>query len=167
MQRQVTDGGFQGRRNKPSDTCYAFWLVYQSYNVCTSCQTREEPCVILLLPISPTRVGGVLKIIGAYHLLNRHALREFLLTCQSPVMTETSFITTITYSDESSWFFSSLYWHSVCLLFVHQYGGFTKFPRDRIPDIYHSYYGLAALSLLDEERLEPLCVELGIISAGL
>jgi geranylgeranyl transferase type-1 subunit beta len=102
MQRQVTDGGFQGRRNKPSDTCYAFWLVYQSYNVCTSCPTREEPCVILLLPISPTRVGGVLKIIGAYHLLNRHALREFLLTCQSPVMTETSFITTITYSDESS-----------------------------------------------------------------
>jgi len=24
LQRQVTDGGFQGRRNKPSDTCYAF-----------------------------------------------------------------------------------------------------------------------------------------------
>jgi len=25
VQRQVIDGGFQGRRNKPSDTCYAFW----------------------------------------------------------------------------------------------------------------------------------------------
>ncbi|XP_072959704.1 geranylgeranyl transferase type-1 subunit beta isoform X2 [Typha angustifolia] len=27
LQRQVTDGGFQGRANKPSDTCYAFWYV--------------------------------------------------------------------------------------------------------------------------------------------
>ncbi|KAG2595640.1 hypothetical protein PVAP13_5KG088300 [Panicum virgatum] len=101
LQRQVIDGGFQGRRNKPSDTCYAFW------------------------------VGGVLKIIGAYHLIDHCALREFLLTCQSP------------------------------------YGGFTKFPHNRIPDIYHSYYGLAALSLLEEEGLEPLCVELGILSAAL
>ncbi|XP_066316148.1 geranylgeranyl transferase type-1 subunit beta-like [Miscanthus floridulus] len=101
LQRQVTNGGFQGRRNKPSDTCYAFW------------------------------VGGVLKILGAYHLIDRCALRGFLLTCQSP------------------------------------YGGFTKFPDDRIPDIYHSYYGLAALSLLEEDGLEPLCVELGILSAAL
>ncbi|XP_062199669.1 geranylgeranyl transferase type-1 subunit beta-like [Phragmites australis] len=101
LQRQVTDGGFQGRRNKPSDTCYAFW------------------------------VGGVLKIIGADHLIDHCALREFLLTCQSP------------------------------------YGGFTKFPYGRIPDIYHSYYGLAALSLLEEEGLEPLHVELGILSAAL
>ncbi|CAL4958171.1 unnamed protein product [Urochloa decumbens] len=101
LQRQVTDGGFQGRRNKPSDTCYAFW------------------------------VGGVLKIIGAYHLIDHCALRDFLLTCQSP------------------------------------YGGFTKFPHNRIPDIYHSYYGLAALSLLEEEGVEPLCVELGILSAAL
>ncbi|KAL6847905.1 hypothetical protein ACP4OV_022033 [Aristida adscensionis] len=101
VQRQVTDGGFQGRRNKPSDTCYAFW------------------------------VGGVLKMIGAYHLIDHCALREFLLTCQSP------------------------------------YGGFTKFPGDRIPDIYHSYYGLAALSLLEEEGLEPLCAELGILAAAL
>ncbi|CAL4977841.1 unnamed protein product [Urochloa decumbens] len=101
LQRQVTDGGFQGRRNKPSDTCYAFW------------------------------VGGVLKIIGAYHLIDHCALREFLLTCQSP------------------------------------YGGFTKFPHNWIPDIYHSYYGLAALSLLEEEGVEPLCVELGILSSAL
>jgi len=48
-----------------------------------------------------------------------------------------------------------------------QYGGFTKFPHNRIPDIYHSYYGLAALSLLEGEGLEPLCVELGILSAAL
>ena len=40
--------------------------------------------------ISLHRVGGVLKIIGAYHLIDHCALREFLLTCQSPVMTNTS-----------------------------------------------------------------------------
>ncbi|XP_006645500.1 geranylgeranyl transferase type-1 subunit beta isoform X2 [Oryza brachyantha] len=101
LQRQVADGGFQGRRNKLSDTCYAFWI------------------------------GGVLKIIGAYHLIDHDALRSFLLSCQSP------------------------------------YGGFTKFLHDQFPDIYHSYYGLAALSLLEEEGLEPLCTELGILSAAL
>jgi geranylgeranyl transferase type-1 subunit beta len=33
-------------------------------------------------------------------------------------------------------------------------GGFTKFPGDRYPDLYHSYLGLAALSLCStaEER---------------
>jgi prenyltransferase beta subunit len=25
LQRQGTDGGFQGRPNKSTDTCYAFW----------------------------------------------------------------------------------------------------------------------------------------------
>ena len=44
----------------------------------------------LLASISLHRVGGVLKIIGAYHLIDHYALREFLLTCQSPVMTNTS-----------------------------------------------------------------------------
>lgn len=33
-----------------------------------------------------------------------------------------------------------------------------------LPDLYHSYYGFAALSLLEEEGLKPLCVELGIIA---
>ncbi|EEC69953.1 very-long-chain (3R)-3-hydroxyacyl-CoA dehydratase PASTICCINO 2B [Oryza sativa Japonica Group] len=101
LQRQAADGGFQGRRNKSSDTCYAFWI------------------------------GGVLKIIGAYRFIDHGALRSFLLYCQSP------------------------------------YGGFTKFLYDQFPDIYHSYYGLAALSLLEEEGLEPLCTELGILSAAL
>ncbi|KAL5227028.1 hypothetical protein ABZP36_015293 [Zizania latifolia] len=101
VQRQEEDGGFQGRRNKLSDTCYAFWI------------------------------GGVLKIIGAYHFIDHGALRGFLLSCQSP------------------------------------YGGFTKLLYDQYPDIHHSYYGLAALSLLEEDGLEPLCVELGIVSAVL
>ncbi|OAY77634.1 Geranylgeranyl transferase type-1 subunit beta [Ananas comosus] len=96
LRRQAEDGGFQGRLNKPSDTCYAFW------------------------------VGGVLKMLGAYYLLDHGALRQFLLSCQSP------------------------------------HGGFTKFPRERIPDLYHTYYGFAALSLSGEQGLDPLCVELGI-----
>lgn len=28
LQRQGFDGGIQGRPNKPSDTCYAFWYVH-------------------------------------------------------------------------------------------------------------------------------------------
>ncbi|XP_042492542.1 geranylgeranyl transferase type-1 subunit beta [Macadamia integrifolia] len=53
LQRQTVDGGFQGRPNKPSDTCYAFW------------------------------VGGVLRILGAHKFLDSGALHGFLLTCQS------------------------------------------------------------------------------------
>lgn len=53
LQRQEINGGFQGRPNKPSDTCYAFWI------------------------------GGVLKILGAYSFIDERCLRGFLLTCQS------------------------------------------------------------------------------------
>ncbi|KAK8961980.1 Protein farnesyltransferase subunit beta [Platanthera guangdongensis] len=96
LQRQSIDGGFQGRVNKPSDTCYAFW------------------------------VGAVLKLLGSYHFCNREALRIFLLSCQS------------------------------------KFGGFKKFPDIIYPDLYHSFYGYAALSLLEETGLKPLQVELGI-----
>ncbi|XP_057979794.1 geranylgeranyl transferase type-1 subunit beta isoform X2 [Malania oleifera] len=95
LQRQAADGGFQGRPNKSSDTCYAFWI------------------------------GGVLKILGALKFIDEAALRRFLLTCQS------------------------------------QYGGFSKFPK-QLPDIYHSYYGFSAFSLLEEPGLNPICVELGM-----
>lgn len=95
LQKQAQDGGFQGRANKPTDTCYAFW------------------------------VGGVLRILGADTFINESALRGFLSTCQS------------------------------------EYGGFSKFPR-LLPDLYHSYYGFCAYSLLKEPGLNSLCVELGI-----
>ncbi|XP_010554601.1 PREDICTED: geranylgeranyl transferase type-1 subunit beta [Tarenaya hassleriana] len=52
LQRQASDGGFQGRPNKPSDTCYAFWI------------------------------GAVLKLLGASELIDENSLRGFLLTCQ-------------------------------------------------------------------------------------
>ncbi|XP_020704862.1 geranylgeranyl transferase type-1 subunit beta isoform X2 [Dendrobium catenatum] len=96
LQRQSVDGGFQGRANKPSDTCYAFW------------------------------VGGVLKLLGGYQFCNKEALRSFLLSCQS------------------------------------KFGGFKKFPDIIYPDLYHSFYGFSALSLLQEPGLKPLQVELGI-----
>ncbi|TQD85187.1 hypothetical protein C1H46_029275 [Malus baccata] len=95
LQRQAADGGFQGRPNKPSDTCYAFWI------------------------------GSVLKVIGGHKFIDKKALHGFLLTCQS------------------------------------EYGGFSKFPGD-FPDLYHSYYGFTAFSLLEEPGLKPLCVELGM-----
>ncbi|KAL9233686.1 hypothetical protein vseg_008648 [Gypsophila vaccaria] len=95
IQRQAADGGFQGRANKPSDTCYAFW------------------------------VGGVLKILGGSKFVDREALRVSLLTCQS------------------------------------KYGGFSKF-QGQLPELYHSYYGFSAFSLLEEPGLSSLCIELGI-----
>ncbi|OMO58950.1 Prenyltransferase/squalene oxidase [Corchorus capsularis] len=95
MQRQAADGGFQGRANKPSDTCYAFWI------------------------------GAVLRILGGYKFIDKVALHRFLLTCQS------------------------------------EFGGFSKYPGT-LPDIYHSYYGYTAFSLLEEPGLNPLCAELGM-----
>ncbi|KAF3433729.1 hypothetical protein FNV43_RR24832 [Rhamnella rubrinervis] len=95
LKRQATDGGFQGRPNKPTDTCYAFWI------------------------------GATLKILGGHKFIDENSLRGFLLTCQS------------------------------------QYGGFSKFPGE-LPDLYHSYYGFTAFSLLREPGLNPLCFELGI-----
>lgn len=53
LQRQADDGGFQGRPNKPSDTCYAFWIV------------------------------GVLRMLGGHKFIDDKALHRFLLTCQS------------------------------------------------------------------------------------
>ncbi|CAL5347088.1 unnamed protein product [Camellia sinensis] len=53
MERLAANGGFQGRPNKPSGTCYAFW------------------------------VGGVLRILGGHKFIDEKALHQFLLTCQS------------------------------------------------------------------------------------
>ncbi|WJX81087.1 protein geranylgeranyltransferase type I [Trifolium repens] len=99
VQRQGTDGGFQGRPNKPSDTCYAFWI------------------------------GAVLKILGGCNFVDNKALRGFLLSCQ------------------------------------YEYGGFSKFPGE-FPDLYHSYYGFSAFSLLEESGLKSLCSELGITNTA-
>ncbi|KAI3953065.1 hypothetical protein MKW98_020260 [Papaver atlanticum] len=53
LQKQAIDGGFQGRTNKATDTCYAFWI------------------------------GGILRVLGTQNFYDNSALREFLLTCQS------------------------------------------------------------------------------------
>lgn len=95
LERQRYDGGFEGRANKPSDTCYAFWI------------------------------GAVLRILGGYKFIDKEALRRFLLSCQS------------------------------------KYGGFSKY-QGLLPDLYHSYYGYTAFSLLEEPGLNPLCPELGM-----
>lgn len=51
--KQRMDGGFQGRSNKKSDTCYSFWL------------------------------GSSLKLMGFHDFYDWDALRCFLLSCQS------------------------------------------------------------------------------------
>ncbi|XP_038890406.1 geranylgeranyl transferase type-1 subunit beta [Benincasa hispida] len=99
LQKQAANGGFQGRPNKPADTCYAFWI------------------------------GSTLRILGGLDFINKKALKTFLLTCQS------------------------------------KYGGFSKFPLD-FPDLYHSYYGFTAFSLLEEPNINSLFVELGITDAS-
>jgi geranylgeranyl transferase type-1 subunit beta len=37
----------------------------------------------------------------------------------------------------------------------HRIGGFSKYPDDP-PDIFHSYMGLAALSMLGHQELKPI-----------
>ncbi|XP_015963031.1 geranylgeranyl transferase type-1 subunit beta [Arachis duranensis] len=51
--------------------------------------------------------------------------------------------------------------HRFLLTCQYKYGGFSKFPGE-FPDLYHSYYGFAAFSLLKESGLKSLCCELGI-----
>jgi geranylgeranyl transferase type-1 subunit beta len=99
-------------------------------------------------------------MLGLYHLINRSALREFLLSCQSPV---NAFISHLLFYLFPEAIFRitrecNIWFH----YFVFQYGGFTKFQYEVIPDLYHSYYGFAALTLLEEKELDPLCVELGL-----
>ncbi|KAI3935636.1 hypothetical protein MKW98_022644 [Papaver atlanticum] len=53
LQRQAIDGGFQGRANKATDTCYASWI------------------------------GGILRVLGDQNFYDNAALREFVLSCQS------------------------------------------------------------------------------------
>ncbi|KAL3826246.1 hypothetical protein ACHAXA_006274 [Cyclostephanos tholiformis] len=47
-------GGMQGRPNKPEDTCYSYWI------------------------------GGTLNLLSMSHLLDGCALREYVLSCQTP-----------------------------------------------------------------------------------
>ena len=76
--------GMQGRPNKLQDTCYSYWI------------------------------GGTLHLLSESHLFDGWALREYVLTCQSP------------------------------------YGGFGKVVG-AMPDLLHSFYSLAWLSLSAEQ----------------
>ena len=54
--QQANGGGFQGRPNKPQDTCYSFWI------------------------------GGTLRLLEMDHLLNQHALQDYILSNQHLAM---------------------------------------------------------------------------------
>mmetsp|Transcript_10837 Transcript_10837/g.13713 ORF Transcript_10837/g.13713 Transcript_10837/m.13713 type:complete len:428 (+) Transcript_10837:17-1300(+) len=74
--------GMQGRPNKSEDTCYSYWI------------------------------GGTLHLLGCDHLLDKEALDQFILSCQTDM------------------------------------GGFSKLKNGSIyPDLLHSFYSLAWLSL--------------------
>lgn len=77
--------GMQGRPNKLEDTCYSYWI------------------------------GGTLHLLGLAHVLDGWALREYVLSCQSP------------------------------------FGGFGKV-LGAMPDLLHSFYSLAWLSLSNEQQ---------------
>ncbi|CAA9989309.1 geranylgeranyltransferase, putative [Plasmodium knowlesi strain H] len=81
--RQTNSGGFNGRAEKLSDTCYAWW-IYSS-----------------------------LIILGKYKWVNKNALKNYILLCQDL-----------------------------------KTGGISDNP-DCLPDICHTFFGLAALSLID------------------
>lgn len=88
--------GFQGRPNKPIDTCYSFW------------------------------VGASLELLGAFQFVDQGRNLEFLDSTQDPVT-----------------------------------GGFSKWP-DSDPDPMHAYMGVAGMSLMGLEDLEPLQPALNI-----
>lgn len=159
LQRQSGDGGFQGRINKPSDTCYAFWWEQSHLDL------HEKKPIIVIYSLTIClrhRVGGVLKMLGLFEFINKDALRNFILSCQSKVRILTlDFFFYLGYLNELlNDCFSLTYY----LYYVSQYGGFTKFPGMKFPDLYHSYYSFSALSLLGEPGFRSLCVELGICS---
>jgi len=76
--------GMVGRPNKKEDTCYSYWI------------------------------GGTLHLLSSSHLIDGWALREYVLTCQSP------------------------------------YGGFGKVVG-AMPDLLHSFYSMAWLTLSTED----------------
>ncbi|KAG4305640.1 hypothetical protein PORY_001196 [Pneumocystis oryctolagi] len=105
LKRQLSNsedfGGFEGRTNKSSDTCYSFW------------------------------VGGALKCLwNSIDLVSKEHSRNFLLKR------------------------------------IHSIGGFEKCEGE-YPDVMHSYFGLAALSIFGNEKLEEIHPALGISKKSL
>jgi len=90
LSRQVN--GFQGRANKPPDTCYSFWI------------------------------GAAICILDGYKYVDFEANKQFLYSTQT------------------------------------LYGGFSKYPDTEIPDILHSYMGIASLAILPEKTPEIECL---------
>jgi geranylgeranyl transferase type-1 subunit beta len=93
-ERQIA--GFQGRSNKPADTCYSFW------------------------------VGATLALLGHADLIDSDSSRGFTFCCQSKI------------------------------------GGVGKTP-DAHPDVLHTYYGIAGLSVAQTpDELMPIHCALAI-----
>jgi hypothetical protein len=74
---------FKGEETSPVILVMLFGKYTSPICVVVSQSTRT--LANFLASISLDGIGGVLKIIDAYHLIDHCALREFFLTCQPPV----------------------------------------------------------------------------------
>ena len=92
LQKQAfEDGGFRGRANKATDTCYAFWCVLMIL-VWVFLLIFVISCICNRSSIKFFRVGGTLRILQADKFINEEALRGFLLTCQYKVLFNSPFV---------------------------------------------------------------------------
>mmetsp|Transcript_10215 Transcript_10215/g.15396 ORF Transcript_10215/g.15396 Transcript_10215/m.15396 type:complete len:323 (+) Transcript_10215:412-1380(+) len=89
-ERQLPEGGLNGRPQKLPDVCYSWWVL------------------------------SALACIDRLHWINKQKLIGWILSCQDP-----------------------------------ERGGFADRPDDQT-DIFHTFFGLAGLSLLGYEKLEPI-----------
>ena len=82
--------GMQGRPNKLQDTCYSYWIGECFGPDVDIVHSQEDflSCIHVffhhLLLFSSYWIGGTLHILSESHLLDGWALREYVLTCQSP-----------------------------------------------------------------------------------
>ncbi|SBT39434.1 geranylgeranyltransferase, putative [Plasmodium ovale wallikeri] len=92
--RQTNNGGFNGRAEKLTDTCYSWWIF------------------------------SSLIILKKYNWINKYALKNYIFLCQDL-----------------------------------ENGGISDNP-DCLPDICHTFFGLAALSLIDNLNKSEQCLHL-------
>lgn len=126
--------GYNGRCNKIADTCYAFW-VGASLDVSHSnpmvfgltALLPAFPCALSLLPLFPALYLIPSADNGLFQMLNHPSL-----PCRPSLR---------------RWLLEKTAHHTL--------GGFGKLAGD-LPDVYHSYLGLAALSLTGDDLLKPL-----------
>ena len=104
-ERQVSNGGLNGRPEKLEDVCYSWWVV------------------------------SSLAMIGRIHWIDGDKLTNFILKCQVR-----QFSTSLSSSDGDQ---------------DGEMGGIADRPGDMV-DVFHTFFGIAGLSLLGHSGLEEV-----------